>query len=232
MSTNKIFCLGDGYAHGHIWPEWPQILQALLPDHQIITVSGVGSGNEYLVSELLAQGHAVRNQMVVFQWANPLRFDKLIEDQDWENVGKSDAVYAFNFYQCQDRRWWLSSASANPRVKTYHDMVQKKQAQLRTENYKILTQNYLQNQQCSFYFTSTEAQERYARQSRFVLSRGDQVQPSPPVHFLFLKEIILPNLPMVVDLQRMSLLQQRIEQHAWVPYDPDREEIWRIIQQF
>jgi hypothetical protein len=46
MSTNKIFCLGDGYAHGHIWPEWPQILQAIIPDYEIVTLSGYDPDRE------------------------------------------------------------------------------------------------------------------------------------------------------------------------------------------
>ena len=46
----KIFCFGDGFATGHIWPEWPQILQTLLPDKQIINTAGIGAGAEFLVS--------------------------------------------------------------------------------------------------------------------------------------------------------------------------------------
>ena len=45
FNMNKIFCFGDGFATGHIWPEWPQILQALVPQHQVINTTGIGEGD-------------------------------------------------------------------------------------------------------------------------------------------------------------------------------------------
>jgi hypothetical protein len=45
----KIFCFGDGFATGHIWPEWPQILQALVPNCQVVVTAGIGAGSEFLV---------------------------------------------------------------------------------------------------------------------------------------------------------------------------------------
>ena len=53
MSINKIYTFGDGFATGHIWPEWPQLLQALLPDYTIINTAGIGAGCEFLISELV-----------------------------------------------------------------------------------------------------------------------------------------------------------------------------------
>jgi len=47
---DTIFCFGDGFATGHLWPEWPQILQALLPNYTVITTAGIGAGDEFLVS--------------------------------------------------------------------------------------------------------------------------------------------------------------------------------------
>ena len=44
---NKIFCFGDGFATGHIWPEWPQILQELAPQYQVINTAGIGAGSEF-----------------------------------------------------------------------------------------------------------------------------------------------------------------------------------------
>ena len=46
----KIYTFGDGFATGHLWPEWPQILQALVPDYQVHNTAGIGAGAEWLVS--------------------------------------------------------------------------------------------------------------------------------------------------------------------------------------
>lgn len=229
---NKIFCLGDGYAHGHIWPEWPQILQALVPEYQVSVISGIGAGNEFLVTELLDLGNEIQDHLVIFQWAQHNRFDKLVEDEHWEKIGKSDPVYHFNFYQRKDRHWWLSSGSTTQRVNDYHNLVQNKQSVLRSNNYRILVSNYLQNKGCKFYFTSTQEQETYAQQPKFQRSRGNEVQPSPLIHFNFLQEIILPNISLTVSQDRMLTLEKRISQQIWVPYDPDRDEIWHKIKQF
>jgi len=81
VNTTKIFCLGDGYAHGHIWPEWPQILQALVPDIKVIVISAIGAGHEFLINELLSND--IKDSLVIFQWPDHRRFDKLMQDASW-----------------------------------------------------------------------------------------------------------------------------------------------------
>lgn len=222
---NDIFCAGDGFAHGHIWPEWPQVLQALLPDDKVHVLSGIGSGNEFLISKLLQ--HDVRDRTVIFQWADARRFDKIIEDQQWNTIAKSDPIYHFNFYQDRHHTWWLSSASQNKDVRLYHDFyVQEKQSRQRMLDQKKLLAGYLTSQNCLYLEISTEQQETYSKESRFKHVRGDQIQPSPVVHFMFVKEILLPKLRIVVDKHRTDCLERLLSHHCWKPYDPDRVEIW------
>jgi hypothetical protein len=233
MSTNKIFCLGDGFAYGHIWPEWPQIMQALLPQYEIVLISGIGAGNEFLINELLEKGSEIKNHTVIFQWADPIRFDKLIQDTDWLNLAKSDPVYHFNFYQRNDQNWWLSSASRSVQVQEYHNYyIQDKQAQLRLQNQKILIQHYLQNNHCNYYFTSTQAQMRFGNESRFAQLTGTEIQPTPIVHFYFVTDVILPAINIPYNADQAAVLKKRISDQSWIAYDPDRTEIWKKISVF
>ena len=138
MSQNKIYCLGDGYAHGHIWPEWPQLLRCLFPTHEITCITGIGAGNEFLISNLLE--YDISDCSVIFQWAQPSRFDKLIEDSSWKVHIDNDTVYNDNMIN----NWWLSSASTNQHVKTYHSFfIQSAQANLRLKVQKQLIESYL-----------------------------------------------------------------------------------------
>ena len=114
----KIYTFGDGFATGHLWPEWPQILQALVPDYTVNnTCSAIGAGAEYLVTGLVDLVPELANNLVIFQWPMAARFDKLIEDKHWFHVGKTDPVYHFNFHKRPYGIWWISSASQQPQVK-------------------------------------------------------------------------------------------------------------------
>jgi hypothetical protein len=225
MSTNKVFCLGDGYAHGHLWPEWPQILQAVVENQEVIVISGIGAGNEFLIHKLLQ--HDIKNQTVIFQWASHKRFDKIIEDDSWKVIAKNDEIYHFNLYQSGNDLWWLSSASENHHVRLYHDFyVQEQQALARLQDQKKLLQGYLANQGCRYIEISTLQEEIFSRQEKFRITRGSEVQPSPMVHYSFLMEEILPKSNISYDPKRADKLRQLIENFNWKPYDPDRKEIW------
>lgn len=225
---NNIFCVGDGFAHGHIWPEWPQILAAILPQYQIQTITAVGAGNEFLINGLLQ--HDLTNQWVVFQWAEARRFDKLLQDQQWRGIGESDPTYHFNFYQRGSDVWWLSSASAQSEIRHYHDFyVQPIQALYRLLDQKKLLRGYLHSLNCHYVELSTGQQDLYSKQQRFRAVRGNEIQPSPIVHLAFLEEMILPGLKITVDEARLRRLQNLIAKTIWKPYDPDRVEIWSDI---
>jgi hypothetical protein len=228
---NKIFCFGDGYAQGHIWPEWPQILQVLCPEYTVVPITGIGAGNEFLISQLLAQ--EVSNQKVIFQWAQHNRFDKLLQDHNWQTLAESDPTYHFNFYKFNDQHWWLSSASNLPEIIKYHNFyIQKDQSLLRYQNQQTLIKTYLEFNCADYYFTSKEIQEKFSRQSRFSNLRGIEIQPSPIVHFFFVIEILVPAINLVINKNQAEFLRNKIQNHKWVPYDPDREEIWNNMSAF
>jgi hypothetical protein len=224
MSTNKIFTFGDGYATGHIWPEWPQILDALLPDYEILNSSRVGAGPEWLVNQFVSKIPHIQDSTVIFQWPQANRFDKLIEDTAWQNTADTDPVYAFNQYES----WWLSSASTQQPVIEYHTkFVQPKQHASRLDTYKILVEQTLKNNQCCYLFITTKDQQNFASQTRFKKTRQTEVQPSPVVHLAYINDVILPQLPGIkVDVSRYQEISNRISRHKWVAYDPDRAEIW------
>lgn len=227
----KIYTFGDGFATGHIWPEWPQILQALVPEYSVVnTCSAIGAGAEYLVTGFVDLIPEIKNQLVIFQWPQASRFDKLIEDESWFRVGKTDPAYHFNFYKRPYGIWWISSASQQPQVKEYHEnFVQSGQHKIRLQNYQTLVRNTLENLNCAYYFTSTDEQQYYSTLTRFAETRQQQVQPSPAVHYYFLTEKILPNISIPYDATRAQRLENLIIHQQWQAFDPDCNDIWHDL---
>lgn len=222
-NSNRVFCLGDGYAHGHIWPEWPQILQSLCPNLEVTVISAVGAGQEFLVSELLT--HDIKDSTVIFQWPHHSRFDKLVEDQTWADMANSDPVYYFNTYQTSQGTWWCSSASKLDTIKNYHNFyVQSKQSLLRQQNLKKLVAAYMVSNNANYIATSNQEQDSFARKYE---CRGKEIQPSPLLHYYWLVESIMPAAGICINQSMAQELLTRISAHNWVPYDPDRKEIWQ-----
>lgn len=229
---DKIFTFGDGYATGHLWPEWPQILAALVPDYEVVNTAGIGAGCEFLVHKLVRQLDQMPNSHVIFQWPVADRFDKLVEDSRWSDIIRNDPVYHFNTVADDMHIWWLSSASTQTEIRTYHDFfVQPEQQRMRVEDYKILVKNTLENIGCQIYYTSLVEEVNYSRQARFAEIRQTEVQPSPPVHYYFLMEQILPNTEIKYSPERAKKLEQLILAEKWTAYDPNRAEIWQTLVQ-
>jgi hypothetical protein len=224
-----IFTFGDGFATGHIWPEWPQILQALLPDRKIINIAEIGVGPEFLVSGLVDQLQSMKGQTAIVQWPAPDRFDKLLQDSSWDILIENDAKYYFNRVQDSHKRiWWLSSGSDN--LKEYHNhWVQLQQHTRRLDMYKALVQNTLDNIACRFLFTSTQDLDDFSQQPRFNNVRQNHIQPSPIVHFYWLLEEVCPTLNILIDSQRMRWIEKQISNTTWIAYDPERETHWNSI---
>lgn len=229
----QIFCFGDGFATGHIWPEWPQILQALLPDYKIINTAGIGAGTEFLVSGFVDLVDELHNNIVIFQWPTAARFDKMIVDTSWESIISTDPIYYFNVnVDSNGRKWWLSSASKIQDVNDYHTKFVQKQQHIHRQNmYKQLITRTVTSLNCQLIHTSTDLEDKFSRESRFKLVRQQQVQPSPIVHFYWLIEKIIPHLDAKVDTKLQKQLESLITQTQWIPYDPDREEIWLKINE-
>ena len=208
-----IYTFGDGFATGHLWPEWPQLLQALLPDYTIVNTAAVGAGAEWLVHRCVQQLPNLANCNVVFQWPIAGRFDKLIEDDVWHTIVKNDPVYFFNLHIAGNETWWPSSASTANEVIEYHSkFVQPQQHLTRINDYMILLENTLSNINCDYVFTSTNDQHQFSLGADFKDTRGAEIQPSPVVHLNWLVEIILPQLQIVPDSDRLLQLHQLIYQ--------------------
>jgi hypothetical protein len=225
MFMNKIFCFGDGYAAGHIWPEWPNIVEALYPDLEHENFGAIGAGNEFTTSCIVQAHIKDPTAFFIIQWAPSLRFDKLLQDNSWDAIIDNDPVYHFNRVQCNNQTWWLSSASRASAIQNYHTTyVQNNQSSLRSFNFKYLVEHLLENQSLCF---TLEQMSLYSKESRFKQVRQQEVQPSPIVHLNWVEEKILPFLPWQPCSIRLNKLKTRIIQHTWKPYDPDRTEIWK-----
>lgn len=223
----KIYTFGDGFATGHIWPEWPQILAVICPDCEVINNSGVGAGPEYLVHKLVQNLSGMQNNIAIFQWPNPARFDKLIEDVEWHNIVNRDPVYHFNRYVDQTETWWLSSESTLNEVRQYHKtFIQKQQHKSRSDDYQVLVKNTLENINCEYLHTMQIDQDYFSRKEQYIDIRQNEVQPSPPVHFDWLMQFIVPKLPLDINMHRAECLKMLIYQQKWEPYHYDREQIW------
>lgn len=225
MYTNKIYCFGDGYSHGHIWPEWPQLLEALLPDYEIKVISGIGAGPEYLVTQF--SKILPIDGTVIFQWPMANRFDKVIQDKYWNEILESDPIYHFNTYKHDQDIWWLSSASKLKDINEYHSkFIQSTQAEIRLNVYKTLVKEILDKSGHSYVFTSTSEQEEFSR--TYLDIRGNEIQPEPLSHFYFLIEKIMPALKLTSC--NTKALETLLIARKWKPYDPDRAEIWQNIK--
>jgi hypothetical protein len=228
---NKIFCFGDGFATGHVWPEWPQILQALVPQHQVINTAGIGAGPEFLVSGFVDLIQDMQDSTVIFQWPDRGTFDKILQDDSWQSTIDTDPLYKNNIITDRAGRWWwLSSASRNQEVKNYHTrLIQTLQHARRQQVYQALVSHTCKNLNCQTIHTSTPTQDTFSRSERFKTVRQNQTQPSPIVHFYWLIEEILPQTNIVVDGQRQKTLETIINQTKWTPYNRKRDEIWAQI---
>ena len=221
---NKIFCFGDGYAANHIWPEWPAIIEALYPQWQHKNYGAVGAGNEFITSAVVQEHSKNPCDFFIVQWANPNRFDKLLQDDTWNYIIDNDPVYHFNRVKLNNQTWWLSSASTEKIVQQYHlTYVQTQQAESRSQNFKYLVENLLKDQAIFF---SLDQMARYSNSERFKKVRLNEIQPSPIVHMTWVEEKILPKMPQQPDQKKLIELKTRIKHHNWEPFHPFREEIW------
>lgn len=220
----KILTFGDGYAANHIWPEWPAIVSALYPDIEHKNFGAVGAGNEFITAAIVESHRRWSDSFFIVQWAIEQRFDKLLEDDSWDEIIDMDSVYFFNRVSLFDQNWWLSSQSDQDVVQKYHSVyVQRQQARNRSSNFKYLVENLLRSK--SIFFDLKEMY-LYSFDTRFATVRQDQVQPSPVVHMSWVEEKILPQMPYQPEKTWLTELKKRINQHRWQAFDPDREEIW------
>lgn len=224
-NITKVFCLGDGYAHGHIWPEWPQILQALRPDLKVVVISAIGAGHEFLINELL--NNDVTNSVVIFQWPAHDRFDKLVQDSSWDSIIKSDVVYHFNTYNTHQGTWWCSSSSNTDIIQQYHSRyIQDQQSVIRQDTQKTLVESYMASHNARYVATSNADQEHFARTTNFSHLLIRELQPLPLLHYHWVVQSIMPAAGLQVNTKIAQELLNRLSSHTWTQYGPDNKEIW------
>jgi len=255
MDMKKIYTFGDGFAVGHIWPEWPQLLQAVYPDIEVINTSGIGAGNEFLINAVLSKAAIDPVGIYIVQWARPLRFDKLINTHQWDNIIDTDSVYSKNIVNLDNNNWWLSSASTQDEVLHYHNFyIENSQAKLRTYNYMLLLKNYFANNKIQYHYMATYAvdyltetqknllldanwswhdswqgMDEYSRQSKYKNDRQNETQPSPNVQLEWIIECLLHKLPIAPDNQRVTKLKKLISNANWTPFYWDRDAHWKSL---
>jgi hypothetical protein len=197
----------------------------------VINTAGIGAGTEFLVSGFVDLLDSMHDSIVIFQWPIVARFDKMIQDDSWQNIIANDPTYHFNIkVDSQDRKWWLSSASTVQEVQDYHSLyVQRSQHNRRQQVYRTLVSQTAANLNCQIVHTSTLSADTFSQDIRFRSTRQTQVQPSPIVHFYWLVEQIIPQTAIAVDQNLQKELELLINQTPWIPYDPDRESIWSEI---
>jgi hypothetical protein len=178
----------------------------LRPDLDITIISAVGAGHEFLISELLA--HNIQQSTVIFQWPNHQRFDKLIQDDQWADIVKSDSVYHFNTYKTNNGLWWCSSASGLDIVNTYHNFyIQPDQSLQRQQIQKKLISAYISQQNARYIDTSNNEQDTFAEN---LDCRGTEVQPQPLLHYRWLVESIMPAAGIKINPALANELHNRI----------------------
>jgi hypothetical protein len=243
-----IYTFGDGFAAGHIWPEWPQILSAVC-DQSVINHGYPGAGNDLIFSTAVEMSLvATEPSTFIVQWTNWNRFDKLLEDNSWNNIIQNDKRYSHAVYEINNKKWWLSSGSTQ--LHDYHTHYQQqKQRQLFDIYHMILLDNFLkQRGHVCFYCLTydfdtsnlTESQITSLNQLPWinkllgmdstirVTDRGTEIQPLPLGHAHWILDFL--SLPSISNIKLAQLIDL-ISAQKWIPYDPDREEIWtQIIQ--
>jgi hypothetical protein len=252
MEKFKIFTFGDGYATNHIWPEWTALLSAIYNNCQVINVSGVGAGHEFLTTSIIDQYIKDKNGLFLVQWPWPFRFDKLIENNTWENIIKLDSVYKENYVNQSNRVWWLSSESKLEEVKKYHTFyIQKEQARLRMFNNMFLIKNLLKDSNYYFFLTAncplTDQQKidllddkwiwetpwqgmlEFSLKDEYKDVRQNEVQPSPIVHLEWVIKFLLPKIPYHYSENRLNRLRSIVNETNWVPFYWDRDCLWENI---
>jgi hypothetical protein len=252
MEKFKIFTFGDGYAANHIWPEWPALLSAIYDNCEVINMSGIGAGSEFLTTAVVDQYIKDKHGIFLIQWPHPNRFDKVIENNIWEEAIKSDAVYGANYVHQSGRTWWLSSDSKLQEVKNYHNFyIQQEQAKLRLFNNMFLVKQLLKDSNYYFFLTQdcqlTEKQKDILVDDRWVWDtpwkgmmefslkeiykeiRMNEVQPSPIIHLEWIINFLLPKIPYYYSKNRLDRLTTTIKETNWIPFYWDRELTWNNI---
>ena len=241
-----IYTFGDGFAAGYIWPEWPQFLE-ILTQQKIKNYGHIGAGNEYIFNCAVKSAlTATSDDVFIVQWADPTRFDKIIEDEEWKNLQKTDEVYADINSTVFNQLWWSTSASLLSEISNYKQFyVQSQQAVNRTVLYMISLSKMLDSLGIKhlYFYTNIHPDDYYDHDFKSELEKlpwidinssmmnwcvqfsdkGNHMQPSPITHYRYVVEKILPRLE--ISEPKISL-EPLIKKYNFSAFDPDASCIW------
>jgi len=237
-----IYTFGDGFAAGHIWPEWPQMLE-LVTQQPVKNYGHIGAGNEFIFNcAAHAFNNACNEDIFVVQWAEPNRFDKLLQDQTWATLNAEDVDYSGILANVGNHRWWSTSNSKLEAIRYYKEYyVQSVQSLNRTVLYMIALSKMLETKNINHCFFSTyeldyaghelfstvetlpwtawPAMETYSYKFSF---RGKEIQPHPIIHLHYVIDYILPSLNLKLYKDKTSAIIDIVSAKMFEPYYYDR----------
>jgi len=247
-----IYTFGDGFASGHIWPEWTQLLEPILQT-PVKNFGHIGSGNEYIFNCAVKSAlTATSSDIFIIQWASPNRFDKLIEDTVWTELQETDSVYKGIVANSYNQTWWATSGSSLPEIIKYKEFyIQVQQAINRTVLYMITLSKLLDSLGIKHLYFSTyffdysshdnyedlknlpwvqfdQGMEEWSRQ--FSNIRGTEIQPKPLIHVKYIVENLLPKLGIVLDSKISNAVYSLVNSIEFTPYNCDRDQIWNNLK--
>lgn len=245
-----IYTFGDGYAANHIWPEWPQFVE-LLTNVPVKNFGHIGAGNEFIFN-CAVKSSLTANESDIFliQWSLPNRFDKILENEEWKLLQETDTVYKNIIANVFEQTWWSTSNSQLKEILNYNDFyVQKTQAINQSLLYMISLSNMLSNLKIKHYYFSTPTinwnnnylfkfvnklpwiekmgMEEWSSNLEF---RGNQIQPSPVIHFKWVVEKILPALKINIEKDIIDKIYKILIDNQFEPYYFDREQKWKNLK--
>lgn len=245
-----IYTFGDGFAAGHIWPEWPQILEAIT-QMPVTNFGHIGAGNEYIFNCAVKTAlKAQPTDTFLIQWAKPDRFDKIIEDAAWEDLQSQDPVYKSIQSNVYNQTWWSTSASNLEQISTYRNFyIQSQQATDRSVLYMISLSKMLDSFGIKHYYFCTYNYDYSSHinfkdlkklpwidmvgmdeWSRHMELRGTEIQPKPIIHFNWVIEKILPRLNIELPPLVIDNISNVIKNYNFEPFHFDRDQEWTNIK--
>jgi len=242
-----IYTFGDGFAAGHIWPEWPQILEAIT-QIPVVNFGHIGAGNEYIFNCVIkAALTAKESDLFLVQWADPYRFDKIVEDAQWMDLQQTDPKYKNIKSTVFDQTWWSTSGSDLKEIQKYRNFyIQHEQAMNRSVLYMISASKMLKSLNIDHKYFLTYKFDYSTHDNFSELSalpwidfqgmdewttntgiRGDEMQPSPQSQLAWVENKLLSYCTFNVD--NLNKIRHLINNQKFKPYDSDSAQIWSDI---
>lgn len=240
-----IYTFGDGFAAGHIWPEWPQLVEVLT--HNTVENYGhIGAGNEYIFNCAVKQALlSNKDDIFLVQWADPVRFDKLVEDDKWAELQQKDDVYRNINSKVFGQNWWCTSGSTLPEIKEYKNLyIQRTQAINRSVCYMVALSKMLDSYGIKHGYFLTypfdySVHGNYADLTNLPWVdtvdmdtwttntgvRGNEIQPSTVSQCMWVVDKLTAFLS--IEPTHASKVLSLIQESNIIPYDPDRDKFWQ-----